>query len=324
MIFETVREGADFVVRHSQHVKINQEKIEEIVHLLDSAQEPQIIKHILGTSQKMTFEQKLAFVLLFQSTNFCLWKDPGFRQALTRRANEGGLFIAKCYRQAYRAGFDLCDPNMVSNATYTTYQDVLKKGRDDGFVLSKKRFDALKKVMTVLKEKYEGSVQKLIEVAEENAETLLTILVKEFPGFSDVSSFKDRSIPFLKRAARVVADLEHVYCEKTGKTLKNIEKMTAAVGYKVPQLLRHLGVLEYSEELAKTIHKGIHIPSGDSREIEIRGNTVAAVDRITEAYNRRHSDKPKTSKNVDEVLWILSQNNWKDIEPHHKTVTWVY
>ena len=44
--------------------------------------------------------------------------------------------------------------------------------------------------------------------------------------------------------------------------------------YRVPQILRSLGILEYSEELSKTVDSKNEITKGSWKEVQIRSQTV--------------------------------------------------
>ena len=50
--------------------------------------------------------------------------------------------------------------------------------------------------------------------------------------------------------------------------------------YRVPQILRHLKILEYSDHLAKIVDTNIEMAYSSAEEIEIRAATVIAVDLI--------------------------------------------
>ena len=49
---------------------------------------------------------------------------------------------------------------------------------------------------------------------------------------------------------------------------------------RVPQILRHLGVLEYSSELASLIDNESELAFSSRWELELRASTIIAVDLI--------------------------------------------
>ena len=50
--------------------------------------------------------------------------------------------------------------------------------------------------------------------------------------------------------------------------------------YRVPQILRHLGIFEYSDQLSQKIDSLQELPYSCPEEVEIRAATVVAVEMI--------------------------------------------
>ena len=50
--------------------------------------------------------------------------------------------------------------------------------------------------------------------------------------------------------------------------------------YRVPQILRHLKIFEYSDHLAKIVDAEVEMAYSSAEEIEIRAATVLAVELI--------------------------------------------
>lgn len=63
----------------------------------------------------------------------------------------------------------------------------------------------------------------------------------------------------------------------------DVHMLTMFADYRVPQLLRQVGVLKYSEALSASIDQYHEIPVGSEEEVEIRAGTVIAVERIQAA-----------------------------------------
>lgn len=58
------------------------------------------------------------------------------------------------------------------------------------------------------------------------------------------------------------------------------EELTMFADYRVPQILRHLGIFEYSDELAKLIDTETELGFSSRYEVELRACTIMAVDMI--------------------------------------------
>jgi len=56
--------------------------------------------------------------------------------------------------------------------------------------------------------------------------------------------------------------------------------VTAFADYKLPQVLQHVGILQYSPSLEHKVDNGIFLEAGSPEELEIRENTIWAVELI--------------------------------------------
>ena len=92
--------------------------------------------------------------------------------------------------------------------------------------------------------------------------------------------------------------------------------------YRVPQILRHLKLLNYSKELERKIINKTQIAPGSEEEIEIRASTVIAVEMLKASLQK--SGKVFMSLEIDWFLWQEGEKIKDDIEPHHRTLTIYY
>ena len=63
-----------------------------------------------------------------------------------------------------------------------------------------------------------------------------------------------------------------------------MDKITAFADYKIPFILRRLWVLEYSQSLAYKIDNQIEIEKWSDEEIEIRSNTIWAIELMKQGF----------------------------------------
>ena len=90
----------------------------------------------------------------------------------------------------------------------------------------------------------------------------------------------------------------------------------------MPQVLRHLEILQYDEGLAEKVDSQELIDAGSAEEVEIRANTVWAVELIRQALGRK--GRPVTASQIDWMLWNLGQNDQYRAKPYHRTLTVFY
>ncbi len=121
---------------------------------------------------------------------------------------------------------------------------------------------------------------------------------------------------------------------------KDIEELTCFADYRVPQLLRALGILVYSENVKQLIDKQKLIPSGSKYELLIRAGTIEGVERIRKALHVMNTkekgggegEKEKgrvrnlNSVEIDFALWNRGEvlNSLKKIPVHHRTLSVYY
>jgi hypothetical protein len=73
--------------------------------------------------------------------------------------------------------------------------------------------------------------------------------------------------------------------------------ITAAADYQLPKVLRTLGLLRYSDDLAAMVDNGRLIEAGSKEENAIRAATIRACDLLAEQFNA-------TTQDVDSWLWL--------------------
>ena len=98
--------------------------------------------------------------------------------------------------------------------------------------------------------------------------------------------------------------------------------------YRVPQILRHLGVFSYSSKLAELIDSEQELAFSSLEEVELRASTVVAVDLIMEEITKNGSEElkqqVKRAYEVDWLLWQMGEESLKEMKPHHKVLSIYY
>ena len=96
--------------------------------------------------------------------------------------------------------------------------------------------------------------------------------------------------------------------------------------YRVPQILRHVNILKYSQELEQLVDNKKVLPYSSEPEVEIRAATVVAVERIMEQIRNDEelSTKIKCSYEVDWLLWQLGEKSLNEMKEHHRVLSIFY
>ena len=174
----------------------------------------------------------------------------------------------------------------------------------------------------MLIQKYNGHFGDVVRSADEDALRLLDIIVTDFPSFNDFSIYDDCRVFFYKRAQLVISDVYQIFKSRGLGDLKNVERLTAFADYKIPQVLRRLGILGYSQELAAKVDNRIPISHGSKEEVEIRANTIWAIELMRKELRTRIPNI--TAVDLDSYLWLQGQDKSPSDKPYHLTRTVLY
>ncbi len=188
--------------------------------------------------------------------------------------------------------------------------------------LFKERLSIVHEISRVMLERYSGKVSNLLAASRYDAVVLLELICQSFPSFQDYSPYKGSVVTFHKRAQVFIGDVDYLLRMQKGDGLKQSEMLTAFPDYRLPQILRHLGILEYSSELAHRVDCEEEILHHSEMEVEIRAATICAVETLRTTLLERGVHVTTTL--LSSYLWLLSKTQSADMKPHHLTRTTAY
>ena len=86
----------------------------------------------------------------------------------------------------------------------------------------------------------------------------------------------------------------------------------------VPQSLLYFGAFSYSDELMRCLKSEEHLESGDPKEVEIRGCSIEATERIVKRVNEL--SVPMNSIQIDNFLWGFRREKVTEMKafPFHR------
>ncbi len=314
-----VRTETDRVVKHAQHLRLDAGAAARFAR--DAAERLTVPPpwdrdaHPAGND---TDTAEWIFVL--DSLNFSFWPDPG-RTRWTVTGPEGDLrgyrALASALKRARNEGVPLADANVCATIDEKTLGTILR-GKGEIPLLAE-RARILRENGRILIEGWGGRFANLLDDCGRSAETLVDTLAEDFPAFRDVQTLDGRDVPFLKRAQILAGDLWGAFGGQGPGAFDDLEALTAFADYRVPQILRSLGVLVYSGPLADTVDAGRPLPAGTREEIEIRAATVQGVEAIVNAL--RAKGEKATAFATDWLLWNESHLPLHNRKPYHLTRT---
>jgi hypothetical protein len=217
--------------------------------------------------------------------------------------------------------------------------------------------------------RHSGSALHMIAKANKSADALVGIIMDTFPGFRDFVNDDGSSDPstwmaakecstaihFYKRAQIAVADIwaalgrsrssdacasEFLTCCQ----FTDMDSITTFPDYRVPQILRHVNVMKYSDDLAQKVDSKVELNRGCHHEISIRAATVVAVDDLMikvkeklmtiamdasseeEKSNLQMLANDVSSVTLDWYLWQQGEKLDRQglLKPHHRVRTTFY
>jgi hypothetical protein len=268
-------------------------------------------------------ENYIGLSIVYNSINFCYWGNPKWTVNIDGKNYDGSYGLMQAMIKGLKTGYNFLDPNYLANLASEDFSAALKGNTE--ISLFNERLNNLRKLGEIINQKFDGSWTNVLIKSKYDAIGIVNVLVNDFPEiYRDESLIDGNVIKFYKRAQLVSAYIDHdLY--KTGAVsikLSNINKLTAFADYKVPQVLRKLGILKYSQFLAQKVDNMILIEKDSYEEIEIRANTIEAIERATIKAKKRF---PKiNASRIDGIIWFRGQRKSPDDKPYHRTLTTAY
>lgn len=259
------------------------------------------------------------YILVLDSVNFCFWGETRWEIEYHGQKLSGYWALAASLKRAVEEGVPVLDAHYLASIQE---HEVAYIFRGAGQIpLLSERARILRDVGSALGDKYSGKLSNLLHAAGYSAPGVVELAVRDLPYFDDEACYHDERVFFYKRAQILAADLWGAFGGAGLGALSGMDQLTTFADYKLPQVLREMGILEYSAELAAEVDSMTLIDPGSEKEVEIRACTIWAVEEIKEALRDQGVDIP--SFQLDWRLWELGQT-MELSRPYHRTRTIYY
>ncbi len=314
-----VLESVASVVPLLRHVRIDQAQLERIC----SGLSPDMLQ--LPTWDFPVFvrddgDSLAGQVLLFNSINFCYWGEPRWEVEYTGQWWDGALALLDAIHRALDEGVPILEGAYLARLSEAEFEYILRgRGR---LHLMPERLAIWHEVGRVLTEQFGGRFTEVIAAAGGDALALAHLLTERFPSFRDVWTLEGQPVRFYKRAQLATAMLFEAFGGASWGNLARTDRLTVFADYKLPQVLRRLGILVYDPELAAVVDSQTLIPAGDRREVEIRAATVWSAELMRRCLSPRLPHV--TALHLDYWLWYAGRDQGPGLKPYHRTLTTAY
>jgi hypothetical protein len=318
------------VVEEGENVWINTGKIDALAHIW--AMESEIDRNNNSQAPSLAEYERYHFfdgtdrtvnwILALDAMNFCFWAEkdqPRWQIHYEGETLNGYLAEAASLKRAVEESIPLWDANYLRNMSEAELANIFRG--EQTIPLFEQRLRNVREVGKVLYERFDGQFTHVIEQAGGSAPVLALLIAKFFSSFYDVEFYRNQPVRFYKRAQICVADLYSSFDGKSWGAFPDIDQLTAFADYKLPQILRHFGILSYDPALAQRVDNLELIAAGSEEEIEIRAATVWACELLR--LRMIQHDHPMTAAAIDLRLWLMSQSV-PDMKPYHRTRTQFY
>jgi hypothetical protein len=263
------------------------------------------------------------YFLVLDSLNFCFWPAKGTERWEIDYGGErlsGYYGLAAALKMALEVGSPILEPEYLAALTMADLQGIL--GGRGRLQLLEERLAILRETGLVLLGTYGGDPGRLLEAAAGSAVDLVRLVTAAFPSFHDTAEYDGHPVYFYKRAQILAADLHGAFGGRGWGAFRDLDRLTAFADYKLPQVLRHLGIFEYAETLARKIDQHELLEPGSSEEVEIRANTIWSVELIRRGMAA--AGLQAKAFEIDWLLWNLGQQDAFRQQPYHRTRTIYY
>jgi hypothetical protein len=315
-----IRGDARFVVDRSEHVSLDREAIAAYAPLLAgegqaAASEWEQGYHFVAGEDELT----IAYVFVLDTVNFCFWGDPKWGRPYGDRWLDGYWALAAALTEKARHNIGFLDARALAGLDARRLGQVL--AGTPPIPLLEERAASLRELGRWIVDRFGAKFAPVLREANGDAVDLVRLVVEGLPSYRDKATFHGRRVRFYKRAQILAADLHGADSGRGWGGLARLHELTAFADYKLPQILRHRGILRYAPDLAEKVDSQVPLPAGSAEEVEIRAATIHAVELLRQELAGRGQDLP--AYRVDWLLWSASQDSGR-MRPYHRTRTIYY
>jgi putative queuosine salvage protein len=283
---DQVRAGCAWVACEAESVRVAEELVEDYARGLPAADAlagPDPGTQLLEGNR----EALAAFVICLDAINFGSGWWPTIRK---RPGLSGHSTIAAGVTERFRTS-GAWAPQELARIRPADVAEVV--GQEPDHPLMPQFAAALRDVGSHVLADHHGRFEALVDAAAGSA-LALTGLLSSWRAFADASLYKERPVPFYKRAQLAAADLDRAGVA----SFADRHRLTAFADNLVPHVLRVDGVLELGRDLKDAIEAGELLPHGSPAEVELRAGAVHAVELLAAAGGGRLAPAE-----IDAALW---------------------
>ena len=304
-LIDTLNTSYEYVCDNSRNVKINYDKIDDLIDQINNSKVDCWLDPNPYGLMDMDVKEIINFLFIYHAIgDYCFWGDPKWEVKTDLGVMDGSYAIMYLILNRFKS-------NNNFEISFDEFKELLKGNVT--IPLLEDRYQNLVEMNRFLKSKNK-SFYELIKELNIDSE-LFEFIVNNLDYFKDISNYVEKEILFYKRAQLLTSDILHVR-EKKEKIEVDYSHLIGCADYKIPQVMRCYGMLEFSDSLGDKVDSKIELKEGSEEEIEIRANTLKVINYIYERLDKKYS-----RMDINDFIWLLGQNKSQMTKPYHRTLT---
>lgn len=315
----TILQGVKAVVDQAQFVTIDTLVLKNVAMKLEITEMQHWLKALDISFGDWTPAQTLQFLFIYYALNFCFWGEPKWTIEWHAQSYDGSYGLLMALQRASSDGYPVFDMEFWQNIGLSEFSHILRG--NVAIPLLSERWQIVHEVGEVLLAKYQGQAINLFASGQHSAQQILHAILQDFPSFRDISQYAGYSIGFCKRAQLFLADTWYLFDNQGAGEMYDIDTLTAFADYKIPQALRHIGILHYNESLSARVDAKQELAHNSPEEIEIRAATIWTIELLRQQLVARFP--AVTTILVNDYFYLLSKR-LENPQPYHRTRTTCY
>ncbi len=265
-------------------------------------------------------EDRIVFLLVLSSLNFCFWNNKDEDWYILHRGSKlKGLKAIIAILKSIRK-----ENERFSKTIFSLSQDKFYSYIQNSRLLlfMPERYNFIKEIGHLLRDSFNSNPMNLLKTCNKSAKKLVTFLGDNLSAFKDAAFFRGNEVMLCKKAHFFAAVLHYTGPDIDECKFDDINELTVFPDYRLPQILRHFGILNYSTKLSELVDNKKGIPAGSEYEIEIRSATVVACEKILRFLHKKGINI--NAVQLDQWLFRKAKDHEPFMKPHHRTLTTCY
>ena len=305
-MLDKIIKSCKYVTNNSKSVKINETNLDKFIGKIKKIETEHWLAFSPYNLLDLPTETIINFLLVYEAIDFSFWGNPKWTIDTDNGKEDGSIAllyaILKYVKERNTTDF--------SNITKDEFREILKGNVE--IPLFEERYHIIRDVSKIVNENMNGNFYEFIKGITIDME-LFNIIIKYFPNFKDERKYREKTIYFYKLAQLLTSDILHI--RELKENIKvDYSHLVGCSDYKIPQVMRGLGILEYSDKLSNIIDNKKEIEVNSEYEVEIRANMLVAIDLIKKKLENR-----VCAIDINDYIWSQGRNKTIELKPYHLT-----